>query len=91
MRDLLPHKRAMLYFTQPSTRTFLSFQAACQLLGMPTAEIRDPRVSSEYKGENPFDSMRMFSSYFNLIVMRSGEANFVEKCAYLMNSLEGIQ
>src|SRR5690606_27016715 len=30
---LLPHKRAMLYFTQPSTRTFLSFMAACQILG----------------------------------------------------------
>ena len=26
----LHHKRTMLYFTQPSTRTFLSFMAACQ-------------------------------------------------------------
>ena len=30
LRQLLAHKRAMLYFTQPSTRTFLSFMAACQ-------------------------------------------------------------
>ena len=29
LRKLLAHKRAMLYFTQPSTRTFLSFMAAC--------------------------------------------------------------
>ena len=25
LSGLLPHRRAMLYFTQPSTRTFLSF------------------------------------------------------------------
>ena len=34
LRSLLSHKRAMLYFTQPSTRTFLSFMAACQILGL---------------------------------------------------------
>src|SRR3954453_17638422 len=32
--SLLSHHRAMLYFTQPSTRTFLSFTAACQMLGI---------------------------------------------------------
>ena len=88
LRDLLPHKRAMIYFTQASTRTFLSFTAACQLLGMPIAEIRDPSVSSEYKGESPFDSMRMFSSYFDLVVMRTPTAGFAEACAYLMNDLD---
>lgn len=86
--DLLPHKRAMLYFTQSSTRTFLSFQAACQILGMKAAEIRDPKVSSEYKGESPIDSMRMFSSYFDLVIMRTGEPSFAERCAYLMNDLD---
>ena len=40
--NLLPHKRAMLYFTQPSTRTFLSFMAACQILGITCNEVRDP-------------------------------------------------
>ncbi len=88
LRNLLPNKRAMLYFTQASTRTFLSFTAACQLLGMPVAEIRDPSVSSEYKGESPFDSMRMFSSYFDLVVMRTASAGFAEACAYLMNDLD---
>src|SRR6185503_8582613 len=47
--NLLPHKRAMLYFTQPSTRTFLSFSAACQILGMTCNEVRDPSTSSETK------------------------------------------
>ena len=88
LRGLLSHKRAMLYFTQASTRTFLSFTAACQLLGMSIAEIRDPSVSSEYKGESPFDSMRMFSTYFDLVVMRTPTAGFAEACAYLMNDLD---
>jgi aspartate carbamoyltransferase catalytic subunit len=86
--NLLPHKRAMLYFTQPSTRTFLSFMAACQILGMTCNEVRDPSTSSETKGETRFDSIRMFSSYFDVIIMRSPIARLAESCAYLMNDLE---
>jgi len=71
LRQTLPHKRAMLFFTQPSTRTFLSFQSACNVLGMHTSEIRDPSTSSEKKGESIEDSIRTFSSYVDLIVMRS--------------------
>lgn len=88
LSSLLHHKRAMLYFTQPSTRTFLSFLAACQLLGLRFAEVRDPSVSSEAKGESQFDSIRMFSSYFDIIIIRSVVANFAECCAYLMNDLD---
>lgn len=86
--NLLNHKRAMLYFTQPSTRTFLSFMAACQILGITCNEVRDPTTSSETKGETRFDSIRMFSSYFDLIIMRSKLARLAESCAYLMNDLE---
>jgi len=86
--NLLHHKRAMLYFTQPSTRTFLSFMAACQILGITCNEVRDPTTSSETKGETRFDSLRMFSSYFDLIIMRSKLARLAESCAYLMNDLE---
>ena len=39
LQSLLPHRRAMLYFTQPSTRTFMSFQAACSILGLKSSEI----------------------------------------------------
>jgi aspartate carbamoyltransferase len=88
LSGLLSNKRAMLYFTQASTRTFLSFMAACQILGLTCNEIRDPSVSSEYKGESPFDSVRMFSSYFDIIIMRSRTPNLAECCAYLMNDLE---
>lgn len=86
--NLLHHKRAMLYFTQPSTRTFLSFMAACQILGMTCNEVRDPTTSSETKGETRFDSIRMFSSYFDLVIMRSPIARLAEACAYLMNDLD---
>jgi aspartate carbamoyltransferase len=86
--NLLHHKRAMLYFTQPSTRTFLSFMAACQILGITCNEVRDPTTSSETKGETRFDSIRMFSSYFDLIIMRSRLPRLAETCAYLMNDLE---
>ena len=48
--SLLAHKSAMLYFTQPSTRTYLSFVRACQFLGMNYAEVRDPSISSAFKG-----------------------------------------
>ncbi|TWT99216.1 Aspartate carbamoyltransferase catalytic chain [Botrimarina colliarenosi] len=88
LRDLLANRRVMLYFTQPSTRTFLSFTAACQILGMVCNEVRDASTSSEAKGETRFDSIRMFSSYFDLIIMRSPLARLAESCAYLMNDLE---
>ena len=88
LKDLLAHKRAMLYFTQPSTRTFLSFMAACQILGITCNEVRDPKTSSEVKRESPADSIRMFSSYFDVIIMRSPISRFAESCAYLMNDLE---
>ena len=90
LRNLLAHRRTMLYFTQPSTRTFLSFMAACQVLGITCNEVRDPSTSSETKGETRFDSIRMFSSYFNMIIMRSPIARLAEACAYLMNDLERI-
>ena len=88
LKELLSHKRAMLYFTQPSTRTFLSFMAACQILGITCNEVRDPKTSSEVKRESRTDSIRMFSSYFDVIIMRSVISDFAESCAYLMNNLE---
>jgi aspartate carbamoyltransferase catalytic subunit len=42
LQGTLSHKRAMLFFTQPSTRTFLSFCAACEILGLKMGEVRNP-------------------------------------------------
>jgi len=87
MQNILRHKRAMLYFTQPSSRTFLSFESACHMLGMRTSEIRDARVSSEIKGESFDDSLRTFSSYTDLIIMRHNVQDAAERAAWLLNTL----
>lgn len=91
LKGLLSHHRAMLYFTQPSTRTFLSFMAACQILGLTCNEVRDPQTSSESKRESRMDSIRMFSSYFDVIIMRTRLKNYAECCAWQMNQLEAAQ
>ena len=88
LESILNHKRAMLYFVQPSTRTFLSFYSACQMLGIKCAEVRDPKTSSEIKGESEEDTVRTFSSYFDLIIMRHPRANFAEKIAHLLNGTD---
>ena len=90
LRGLLSHRSAMLYFTQPSTRTFLSFVRACQYLGINYAEVRDPRISSALKGESDLDGVRTFANYFDLIIMRHEEGGFAEKVAYLMNEIGRI-
>lgn len=84
---LLADRRAMLYFTQPSTRTFLSFNNACHILGMRTSEIRDPATSSEIKGETIEDSIRTFSSYVDVIILRSEAAGLARRAADMMNSI----
>ncbi len=88
LASMLDDKRAMLYFTQPSSRTFLSFYAACQILGMKPAEVRDSKTSSEVKGETPEDSVRTFSSYFDLLVMRTPQNGFAEKMAWVFSHSE---
>jgi aspartate carbamoyltransferase catalytic subunit len=88
LRELLPNQRAMLYFSQPSSRTFLSFCAACQILGMKIGEVRDTATSSEFKGESQEDSVRTFSSYFDLIIMRSQIGGLAERMAWLLSNTD---
>ena len=86
LQNLLCHKRAMLYFNQPSSRTYLSFESACHILGVRTSEIRDTNVSSEVKGESFDDSLRTFSSYTDLIIIRHKGQNMAERAAWLLNT-----
>ncbi len=86
LAGLLPYKRSMLYFTQPSTRTFLSFRSACQILGMAIGDVRDRSTSSEFKGESQEDSVRTFSSYFDLIVMRTKTKGLAERMAWVLSN-----
>ena len=88
LSTLMRNKRAMLYFTQPSTRTFLSFFSACQILGFSPAEVRDPSISSEMKGETKEDTIRTFSSFFDLIIMRTPAQGFAEEMAWMISRTE---
>ena len=87
LQNVAPDRRAMLYFTQPSTRTFLSFNNACHILGIRTSEIRDPSTSSEVKGESFEDAIRTFSSYVDVIIMRSRHPGRAALAARLMDSI----
>lgn len=84
LKTLLSDKRAMLYFAQPSSRTYLSHNAACQILGLDTMDVRDSKTSSEVKGESPEDTIRTFSSYVDMIIMRHPVGGFAERVAWMM-------
>ncbi len=87
LTGMLSHRRAMLYFIQPSTRTFLSFTAACQIVGMRYSSVRDRSTSSEVKGESEDDTVRTFSQYFDAIVMRHPIEGFAEHVANMFNNM----
>lgn len=84
---LLGHRRAMLYFIQPSTRTFLSFAAACQVLGLPYNDVRDRSTSSELKGESEEDTIRVLSQYFDIVIMRHPAEGFAEHVAGIFRQM----
>ena len=88
LKGLLAHKRAMLYFSQPSSRTFLSHLNACQLLGFTTSSVRDAATSSEAKGESKTDTIRTFSSYVDMIIMRCPEKGLAEQMAWELSNSE---
>ena len=91
LAELLRTKRAMLYFTQPSTRTFLVVHVGLPDSGGPQQRGSRPAISSSYaKRESEYDAIRMFSSYFDVIIMRTSSAPHAESCAYLMNDLEQL-
>ncbi len=88
LKSLLGDKHALNLFAQPSTRTFMSFQVAELNLGMMTTDIRDISTSSQAKGESLQNSIRTFSSYVDLIVMRHPEKGAAEQAAWEMNMAE---
>ncbi len=88
LKSLLPHRRAMLYFSQPSSRTFLSHLNACQILGLTTSSVRDQSTSSEAKGESKTDTIRTFSSYVDMIIMRCPEKGLAEQMAWELSNTD---
>lgn len=82
VRTLLNTKSCALYFTQPSTRTFTSFSLAAQTVGMISEEIRDPELSSLYKGESEVDTLLTLAELADAIVIRQGDHSFIERFAF---------
>jgi len=57
-------------FFEPSTRTRLSFGSAMVRLGGAVLEVGPPSTTSIVKGETLADTIRMFESYADVIVLR---------------------
>ncbi len=69
-QDLLKGKVVACLFFEPSTRTRISFETAINRLGGRVVGFSDSSTSSATKGETLKDTIKMVSSYADLIVMR---------------------
>ncbi|HVZ59030.1 MAG TPA: aspartate carbamoyltransferase [Patescibacteria group bacterium] len=86
-----------LLFYEPSSRTFGSFATAVKRLGGQTLDILDPQqFSSVAKGETLQDTIRVFETYSDLIVLRhpiKGTATQAAKAAAsvpIINAGDGV-
>lgn len=68
--DACRGKVAANLFFEPSTRTNFSFQSAMLKVGGTVFGFADPRSSSMAKGETMKDTIKMVSSYADVVVMR---------------------
>ena len=69
--DVCRGKVAANLFYEPSTRTNFSFQTAMLRLGGTVFGFADPNSSSVAKGETLKDTIKMVSSYADVVVIRS--------------------
>jgi len=84
IRKLLEGKVIATLFFEPSTRTRLSFESAINRLGGKIVGFSDSSSSSVTKGETLHDTIKMVSSYSDLIVIRhpvEGSARFASEVA----------
>jgi len=80
--SLLRGNIVTLLFYEPSSRTFGSFGAATKQLGGQTIDIIDPKsFSSVSKGETLEDTIQVFESYSDAIVIRHPEQGAAIKAA----------
>lgn len=71
--DLLDDLVVANLFYEPSTRTFLSFEAAAKRLGAATISTQGVEFSSISKGETLEDTVRTVQQYADTIVLRHEE------------------
>ena len=80
--DRLAHRIMATIFYEPSTRTRLSFESAMLRLGGSVIGTEAARTfSSAIKGETLEDTVRMVSTYADLIVLRHDEAGAAARAA----------
>ncbi len=68
--ELLAGKILANLFYEPSTRTRLSFEVAMKRLGGEVINLSSPEMSSAAKGENLVDTLRVVSTYCDIIALR---------------------
>jgi len=69
-REIARGKTLGYLFFEPSTRTRLSFESAIALLGGTSVGIADAASSSIHKGETLGDTVKVISSYCDVLVLR---------------------
>lgn len=77
----LQHRIMTALFYEPSSRTFSSYIAAMERLGGGIIPIHGIENSSVKKGETLEDTVRVFSSYSDIIVIRHPETGLVARAA----------
>jgi len=72
---------ASLLFFEPSTRTYGSFSSAIQRLGGGVVTVQGAESTSEVKGETFEDTIRIFASYSDLLILRHPLVGASERAA----------
>ena len=83
-REIARGKTLGYLFFEPSTRTRLSFEAAMALLGGTSIGIADGLSSSIHKGETLGDTVKIISSYCDVLALRhslDGSSRFAAETA----------
>ena len=83
-REIARGKTLGYLFFEPSTRTRLSFEAAMALLGGTSIGIADVLSSSVHKGETLGDTVKIISSYCDVLALRhslDGSSRFAAETA----------
>jgi aspartate carbamoyltransferase catalytic subunit len=93
-QNVLNNKLVATLFFEPSTRTRLSFESAVNRLGGKVIGFSDSNSTSITKGETLKDTIKIVSSYCDLIVMRhplEGSAKYASEisCVPIINAGDG--
>ncbi|MFK7960411.1 MAG: hypothetical protein AB8G96_07785 [Phycisphaerales bacterium] len=78
----LSGRSAVLAFSQPSTRTFVSCSLAARATGLVCEEMRGSETSSRTKGETELDTFLTLANLADAIILRHHDPGLIERLAY---------